>query len=560
MNPSRFLLLPLLGIFAGQISLLGQTTTIIEQWNFTGDSLVGDNGNDLGGFFTNAGNVDTPGNDTWTLNRSQGFGGNTLSGLNLNSSNADLVTMSYTISSWDLSNGNNNVKFLMRLKNDATPTPQIVGTLEFRTSDVGSAPAVPSTTLVGSGYDGSSSGSFLNAGVLTSAKTGSSPFTVGVTLDLANETYTFWVGDPDGDDGSAWENRYIGYTGTIPGLSAQTIDSLSFGFQNVAAGDFVEIDQITLEKTDLDPAPLPLVQIIEQWDYTANSLNSNNGTPMTFVSGGDNLDETGGAKDDTYTVNLNPNFSGTVRTGLNISSSTVQSITVSFTIASWDLTRSGNNGQWLIRLREADNNDVGQLRFMADGTGGTKIALDGEYGQIKAADGGDRNQAIGGLVSAGQTSSSPVTVSLTLDLVNETYALESTVWENEYTAQSTGTIAGLSNAVIDNFSWGWWQVNDDPVTAAPNGDFVELDQIVISTARAPSAYEIAVTDLQFSGSNLIIDFNGTPGTAWSVKGSSTLSGFTDVSGTASIVESPSGVYNATVPVPVSPYFVRFESP
>jgi hypothetical protein len=228
--------------------------------------------------------------------------------------------------------------------------------------------------------------------------------------------------------------------------------------------------------------------IIEQWDYTANSLNSINGTAMTFVAAATTLDETGGAKDDTFTVNRDPNFSGTVRTGLNISSATTDSITVSFTIASWDLTRSGNNGQWLIRLREADNNDVGQLRFMADGTGGTKIALDGEYGQITDNQGTQRGQANGGLVSDIQTGSSPVTVSLTLDLDNETYALESTVWHQEYAAQSTGTIAGLSNAVIDNFSWGWWQVNDTPVTAAPNGDFVELDQIVITTVPEPSTF------------------------------------------------------------------------
>jgi hypothetical protein len=526
-------------------------STLIEEWNFSSDSLIGENGTNIGSFFTGGGNADVSGNDTWTLNRASGFSGNILTGLNLNASNTEILSLNFTLSSWDLSNGSSGERFLIRLRN---PSDEVVGTLEIRGFDLSGT--TPGTGLSGNGYDGSPSGSFLNGGILSNGRTGSSPVTVGLSLDLANETYTFWLGSP-ADDGSKWENRYTSYTGNIPGLSSQTIDSLSVGFPSVAPGDFVEIDRITLRA--INPM-LAVTRIIEQWDYTGNSLDSNNGTAMTFVPSGNNADETGGSKDDTYTVNRDRGFSGLVRTGLDISSATTDSISVFFTIASWDFSRSGNNGYWVIRLREADNTDVGQLRFMADGSGGTKLVLDGEYGQITDSGGTQRGQATGGLVSAGQAGSRPVTVSLTLDLVNEAYALQSTAWESQDTTQSTGSIAGLSNAVIDNFSWGWWEVNDTPATAAPDGDFVELDQILITTSSTLASVQIAITDVQLSGSDMVINFNGTPGTTWTVKGSSTLGSFTDVSGSATIVEGPSGIYNATVPVPSYPFFVQLEGP
>ena len=246
--------------------------------------------------------------------------------------------------------------------------------------------------------------------------------------------------------------------------------------------------------------------VVEEWNYTGNSLTGDNGTAMTFVSSAGNVDETGGAKDNTYTVNRDAGFSGTIMSGLNISTANTETVTISFTMASWDLTKSGNNGYWGIRIRNASNTDVAHFRFLANAQG-TVAALYNAYGQITDSGANNRTFATGGVISTNQAVTGPVTVSLTLDLVNGTYAIDSTVWDTPYTVQASGTIAGLSGAVIDNFSWAWANINDAPATNAPNGDFVELDQIsltkTVPDAVTPTYGETLVEQWDFTGDSLV---------------------------------------------------------
>ena len=224
--------------------------------------------------------------------------------------------------------------------------------------------------------------------------------------------------------------------------------------------------------------------IIEQWDYTNNSLAGVNGNQMTFVNTG-NTDVTGGAEDNTFTVNRVSGSGSSVLTGLGIDSDD-QFLKVDMTIASWDLTNSGGNGLWAIHFRDASNTSVAQLRFQAHADG-TRVTLDNEFGQITDSNNETRTTAIGGFVSASQSGTAPVTISLTLGLADNSYLLESNSWSTSFGGQQSGTIANLSDAVVDNFRWVWSGVNDG---ANGTTDYIELDQIVVQTVPEPSTYAL----------------------------------------------------------------------
>ncbi len=123
-----------------------------------------------------------------------------------------------------------------------------------------------------------------------------------------------------------------------------------------------------------------------------------------------------------------------------------------------------------------EGTSIAQLRFQGN-TAGTRVTLDGEIGQITDSSGVDRGTAIGGFVSAAAADTTPVTISLTLGLDDGSYLLESSLWTTQYGGQQSGTIAGLSDATVDNFRW----VATNWIAGT---DFVELDQIVVSSTTA----------------------------------------------------------------------------
>ena len=255
--------------------------------------------------------------------------------------------------------------------------------------------------------------------------------------------------------------------------------------------------------------------IIEQWDYTSNSLVGVNGNNMTFVNTG-STDQTGEGFDNSYTVNRGSGSGGNVlpiaaqvgtaqvgtaqvgvegdadyapasadyapasadyapaTTGLGLTGGTVKA---EMTFSSWQL--SGTNAFFAINFRNPEGTSIAQLRFQGN-TAGTRVTLDGEIGQITDSSGGDRGTSIGGFVSAAAADTTPVTISLTLGLDDGSYLLESSLWTTGYGGQQSGTIAGLSDATVDNFRWvasNWTVENPEE---GVEGDFVELDQIVVS--------------------------------------------------------------------------------
>ena len=217
--------------------------------------------------------------------------------------------------------------------------------------------------------------------------------------------------------------------------------------------------------------------IIEQWDYTSNSLTGVNGNNMTFVNTG-STDLTGEGYDNSYTVNRGSGSGANVMpANLGLTGGTVKA---QMTFSSWEL--SGNNAFFAINFRDSGNASIAQLRLQGH-TSGTRVTLDGEIGQITDSNGGDRDTAIGGFVSAAAADTTPVTISLTLGLDDGSYLLESSLWTTGYGGQQSGTIAGLSSATVDNFRWlatNWTE----------GTDFVELDQIVVSTVPEPSTYAL----------------------------------------------------------------------
>ncbi len=129
--------------------------------------------------------------------------------------------------------------------------------------------------------------------------------------------------------------------------------------------------------------------IIEQWDYTSNSLVGVNGNNMTFVNTG-STDQTGEGFDNSYTVNRGSGSGGNVLpTGLGLTGGTVKA---EMTFSSWEL--SGTNAFFAINFRDSGNTSIAQLSLQGNAHG-TRVTLDGEIGGIQDSGGNTSGTAIG---------------------------------------------------------------------------------------------------------------------------------------------------------------------
>ncbi len=206
---------------------------VVEEWNFTGGSLLSENG--VPTTMLNTGNVDIPGDDQFTVTRGDGSGGAmSLTSVSpaMTAANTTTLSLSVTLKEYDFSFGNDQAF-----------------TVAFRQGTVAVA-LLRFDATPGVGTQINNSGSIVAGTVLNAAKS-TTPLTYGLTLDFAGGSngkgsYTYWVGTPS-SDGSTWYQRAAAHTGDID-LSMVAIDNAQLRIANHAAGDFFTLDQIQVSR------------------------------------------------------------------------------------------------------------------------------------------------------------------------------------------------------------------------------------------------------------------------------------------------------------------------
>jgi len=221
-------------VLVGYATTTSAQTTVIQEWNFTGGSLLSESGTNATFFGTVA---DIDGNDQYQVTRGDGTSGAVLLGTTINASMADLLTVSVTLSDFDFSNGNEQL-FGVRFRSGTTT----ISDLRFDAQSVLSGAPADRIRLTGTAV----------AGVAVNATDSASPITYGLTLDFDNNTYTYWIGTPT-SDASTWISRFANYTGAID-LSSVSVDGLQWNISNFGAGNYFNLDQIQVTTTTV-PEP-----------------------------------------------------------------------------------------------------------------------------------------------------------------------------------------------------------------------------------------------------------------------------------------------------------------
>lgn len=206
---------------------------VIQEWNFTEDgsglaNRVSEQGLNAQ-FFDDPDPVAFDGGVT--VQTASGFSGDRPLGISLSKANATSITISATIASFDFEtaqDGATDYKFGIRLRDDATNTT--FADLQFAEQD-----ANDRVRLLGQA----------TAGVAINDDISASPITYGITLDLVNDTYTYWIGTPT-SGAETWESRFAAYTGAldISTIAGGVIDAVQWSGQGDAGADQFVIDQV----------------------------------------------------------------------------------------------------------------------------------------------------------------------------------------------------------------------------------------------------------------------------------------------------------------------------
>ena len=225
------------------LATISHASIIVQEWNFTEDgSGLSDRVSEQGlnaQFFDNPDPVAFDGG--LTIQRGNGFAGDRPLGIALNDSNATEITLSVTLASWDFSAGTIDTKFGIQFRNDTANST--ITDLGFHKQDSNSRIRLTGTAVAGIAVDAESGGSI----------------TYGLTLDLVNDTYTYWIGTPT-SDGSTWANRFAGHTGTITDLGVADIDAVRWSISNHTAGNQFVLDQVQIAYTAVpEPATIALL-------------------------------------------------------------------------------------------------------------------------------------------------------------------------------------------------------------------------------------------------------------------------------------------------------------
>lgn len=254
-------------------------------------------------------------------------------------------------------------------------------------------------------------------------------------------------------------------------------------------------------------------QVLAEWSFTNNSLasdlyNLDFQLPPNTVA--NNADETGGAKDNTYTINGNKGGGTTPFLATSINSG---KFTVSMTFASWSFGTSQGNDYWGVAMLDSEDQQIAYFRFITQ----DKLSSNPPYigsslyaSFINPEDGSFNNGGTlkAGVLSKGQAStdytagSLPVTVNLTIDFDNDSYVVwlgdtkpeddlgneDGTSWDGRF-AGYTGTIK--FDRTISALKWQWG--------GNGGGDqFIELDHVSVYLGEEATASVEDLSKFNFS--------------------------------------------------------------
>jgi hypothetical protein len=206
-----------------------QADTVIQEWNFTGGSLLSNTGTNAG-FFGAVPDLD--GNDQYNVTRTNGNSGSVLLGTTISAANADSLTLSITLADFNFSTGNDQL-FAARFRSGTTT----IADLRWDAQTPNNRMRITGQAV---------------GGVALNTTVSSTPITYGLTLSFADNTYTYWIGTPT-SGAETWVSRFANYTGPLS-LGSATIDNVNWGIDFYGSGNSFNLDQI---QVSMVPIPEP---------------------------------------------------------------------------------------------------------------------------------------------------------------------------------------------------------------------------------------------------------------------------------------------------------------
>jgi hypothetical protein len=241
--------------------------------------------------------------------------------------------------------------------------------------------------------------------------------------------------------------------------------------------------------------------VIAVWDFDGSNTEISGGTLSSSSSINSNLNwlttysYSGDPSDNAITISntYDLRFSGGLAQGLSISGNYKVNLSIAFN--SWKISPNSTSS-FQIRFRDTDNKVVGSIKLqenLVDGVfdGDKTRALGNLYDSSLQAG----SQKVAGHFGSGSLDySTPVTIGLSLNFVNDTYSywtespnspVNGKEFNYDFSAISGNMPTSLEGVIIDNIQFG---------VKAENDDFFTIDQIKISTEEYSSTPTPPVTN------------------------------------------------------------------
>ena len=240
--------------------------------------------------------------------------------------------------------------------------------------------------------------------------------------------------------------------------------------------------------------------VIAVWDFDQSSTEISGGTlssgslnssTLTWLTNNSYSDD---PSDNAITI-MNTNglrFSGVLAQGLSVGGSGIINLSIAFN--NWQITPNSNSS-FQIRFRDTDNKVVGSIKLQENSVDGV---FDGDktraLGNVYDSNSQAGSQKAAGHFGSGSLDySTPVTIGLSLNFVNDTYSywteapnspVNGKEFIYDFPAISGNMPTSLQGVTIDNIQFG---------VKAENGDFFTIDQIKISAGEYSSTPTPPVT-------------------------------------------------------------------